>query len=570
MLAATTWRLRKAEQEVAEILSGVDRYVDMGVRLLVVRQAREGEEGASLLKAKPDLRFVVIREHRLGGVLDTELGEFVTPSESPVTWLCSEQTEDLILHRDDLPLRLCVEGAMGAGKSTLGVQWCLLRALEHSGTGAEIGVLAPTTSRLQEVIRTFRDLMPATWGEWRERDQTYTLVNGVVLRFLSTHEASREEGSRIQGYSFVACLSDEGQDSLGVDGDVEARGRDAPRGAYKRLVTTTVKDSPAYRSWRDRVSRTTHPISNVPLWGLYRLRGTDSPFVPVDYWIQLRATMAEREYLRKVEALDLPSESRVYSSWSREHNLWPIPLGATNVTARELGRHHDAYCSVLVGFDPGVAQDSSVILRAYEIAERDERGQLVYRIVWYVEAELITQGGTTETHARKLYELLRDRFGCYRPGRNGRVDPDSPVALIRADPYSRGKENDQAHPDISVYQTFRRLGMIIKPAAYKVGSTDPAQIPREGRIELVQSLLCSYSGERRLYVHCDDRRQPVAPRLVEAFESQERDGNGHPERGRDGRKRKETDYSDLTAALGYAVFGVESRRLADASQGVRR
>lgn len=527
VLAEHTWRLRRAKGEIAETLFAADRFVDFGVRLLVVKQDPNGRQ---LLKGKP--RLTILREHRRGGIYDTRKGRFIGASRAPVTWLVSEASEPLVLHGDDLPLRLCVEGAMGAGKSTTLVQWVGLRAIEHTATGGEIGVTAPTTPRLLEIKRALLDLFPAQWHTWKERDQTLTLANGVVIRLVSTHQASAAEGSPIQGFNWVASANDEIQDSLNVDGDIEARGRDAPNGRYKRLATATVKDAPSYRSWRDRLKLT-------DVWGFYRMSGLDSPFVVPDYWEQLRSTMTEREFQRKVLAQDLPSESRVYYAFEREQNMFPTPLptsGVRDVTRSLLNRYGGG--QLLIGHDPGRIYDVSVILQAFQVpGQRDP--------VWYVVGEVTTQQASTQTHVRQLRELLDKRFGL-------RAED----VLVKADPFTKNhRDDDQPHQ--TVYTVWKQHGFRIQPAAYKTASTDAAQVPRQARIDMVNTLLCSATNERRLMIACDDRRQPMAPQLVKAFESMELDAAGRPERDRKGAD----DMSHWPAALGYALWTFERPRL---------
>jgi hypothetical protein len=120
---------------------------------------------------------------------------------------------------------------------------------------------------------------------------------------------------------------------------------------------------------------------------------------------------------------------------------------------------------------------------------------------------------------------------------------------VRIDPYG----NTDARPHRGVNATFLSHHLDARPAAYAPGSDKPGTIRKEWRIEMVVNLLKAASGKRRLFVDCDDRRQPVAPRLVEAFENSARNGDGEAETDR----KDERDLSHWPAALGYALWSLE-------------
>lgn len=541
VLASLTWRARKAHEALTAALEAHDRYIDMGVVLRVVRQ--DMEHGTELLPGKPPL--VVVREHRRGGILDTSALAFVAPSLRPIVWYCAESAEELVLHPDSMPLRLCLTGAMGFGKTTSMVQWLGFRALELTGVGGEIGVTAPTIPRLGAVKRALFEMLPRSWWAWRERDHTMSLRNGITFRLLSTHQSSEAEGSPIQGYSWLAAASDEIQDSLAVDGDIEARGRDALRGRYKRFATCTVKESPEFRAWKDRLSKSR-------VWSFHSRRGLDSPFTDPSYWRDLAETMAPREYQRKVLAMDVGPERATYPTWDRRQNLRPVPrIGAEDVTSTVLAPY--GRFSVLVGHDPGALVDASVILKAYRLP--GER-----RYVWWVVDEVTTEKTTTEEHAIALVSRLRDRWGLYRRDYRGRPIEGDPGALVRADPYSENAT--ERKPDKSVYTVFANHGLDIRPATYSkaqssrttIGQVGPGVISKDAGIEMVVQLLCSASGTRRLFVATDEHGEIAAPKLVAALESSERDIAGRAEWERKGREDR---WSHWPCALRYALWDIE-------------
>jgi len=536
-----TWRRKRAIREIQSEVNAADRYVDMGVVLRVVEQDPDGDE---LLEGMPRLR--VLREHRRGGMVDTQADpvHFCGESENPVVWYCSVDQEALILHDEDAPLRQLVYGSMGAGKTATLARWLCFRALERTGIGAEIGATAPTGERTDMIAQALRDAMPASWYTWRDKDKTFTLANDVKFRLVSTHQASKAEGSRVQGYNWTDSASDEIQDSLAVDSDIEARGRRAPGGRYRRLCTATAKDDPAWRDWVARCSTT-------DIWGVSKMLGTRSPFIDPSYWVQLASTMPPRDYQRKVGAEDVGPERMTYTGWSRALSCIPVPLvGAEDVTARELaawGRN----IQVLVGHDPGRLFDVSLVLKAYKLPR-------IAKPIWWVVDEVTTEQATTEHHVNALVSRLRTKWRCNQVDWKNRAIEDGPVALVRADPYT-STGSDEEHPDQSVYTRFRNAGLRILAAAYVAGTdkVKVARVPKEGRIDLVNTLLLAESGERRLFVACDDRRQPAAPRLVASLEQSERDGDGKAEKQR----KDKHDLSHWPSALGYALWAVERPRL---------
>jgi hypothetical protein len=84
-----------------------------------------------------------------------------------------------------------------------------------------------------------------------------------------------------------------------------------------------------------------------------------------------------------------------------------------------------------------------------------------------------------------------------------------------------------------------------------------ATIPKEAGIQMVVGLFCNAHEERRLFVSCDDKRTPCAPKLVESLELSERDAKGEAETQR----KDEHDLSHPTAALRYALYELERERL---------
>lgn len=542
MLAAQTWRKRRLLSR-AEELTDESRFIDFGLRVYVVRQ--DHDHGRPMRVGEPPVAALAV--HEFGGIFDATTQAWTgEPSGNPVVWTLSERQFPVaahgmecrccgVSHGADLPLRVLCYGAMGAGKTRgVLVPWLGFRAIEHAGTHREVGATAPTRDRLEMVRQGLEIAMPPDWYTYHVADTLFRFACGVRVRLQATKQQSAEIGSPVQGWNWVDCGSDEIQDSLNADSDIEARGRAAPGGRYKRLNTATAKDSPAWRTWRESLSPN--------LWTVRHLEGPSNPFVWPNYWEDLKETMSDRDYRRKVLAQDVGPERMVYHTWDRAQNLRPRPLvGARDITQEVLRRFGHGY-TILVGHDPGKLCDVSVMLKAYKVPGIDAP-------VWWVVDELTTRETTTEQHAAQLLRRLREKWATNPVDYAGRPI-DGPQAHIRIDPY--GDSDNKT--DKSVYQVFRHLGLDARSAAYKQGQ-GKGRVPKEAGIEMVVRLLCNANGVRRLFVDCDERRRPVAPEVVASFEMSERNASGEAEAD----KKDVNDRSHWMAALRYALHPLERR-----------
>lgn len=433
-------------------------------------------------------------------------------------------------------------------------QWLVLQvlALLHAGEGGAIGATAPTHERLQTLVKAIGERIPidaprerrdGAWATYFSEERELRFASGHILQFRSTKKQSEATGSPIQGFTWKASGDDELQDTAanGADPDIEMRLRGA-RDSY-RMCTATAKDDPGWRTFRDRKQ-------SSPNWQIERLRFDETPFIWPEHWDRAMQEMSEREWQRRGLALDVGPERMVYTSWDRAKNLAVIPdIGAEDVTA-EILRPWGPNLGVLVGHDPGKLVDVSLVLKAYRM-----RGQAQH--VWFVVDELTTKDTTTEGHVVRLLDLLRDRWQCNEVDWRG--NPASGKrALVRADPYS-DSGNDSQRPDRSVYTIFRKAGLQILPAAMTASVTEvkAKSIPKDAGIDMVKALFKNAKGERRLFISCDKSRTPCAPRLVEAIELSERDGDGDAEVKRKGKP----DLSHWCAALRYALWALERPRL---------
>lgn len=540
MFSDLTWRKRKQERRLRDAEVAADRFIDIGVELRVVVQ---DEAGVELIPGVPKLR--VLRLHRFGGVVDTAARppRLVAGSQSPVVWFCSEEQEQVLLSP---ALKQIVYGSEGAGKTTVLAQWHYLQWLAHLGEKREGLQTAPTLKRLGLVKLEMEKLWPCDWLRYvvRRDFEGFELCDGTRIRMVSTHRQSEGAGSPIQGFNSSWAGRDEMQDQTEVHEDITNRGRSAKYGRYPELGTATAKHSSAWRTLRAMLVKSGK-------WIRQTLKIEHSPFIAAQFIEDARATMSDREFRRRMGAEDLLPERSVYPSWSREHNCIAIPsYGWEDVTAAELARF-GAYYTMLAGHDPGQLFDVTVMLKAF----RTPRMRPGMRPIWVVVDEVTTEGTTTEQHVAALLERIRKQWRLNLLDRFGRTSKEGPRLYTRADPYG----NNDSKPDRSCYTIFKNAGLDIVPAAFGADGVKPGRVPKEAGIELVNMLLCSAALERRLFVALDDKANPVAPKLVEALESSERDGDGRAETQRKNRQ----DVSHWPASLRYALWPIERVRRAD-------
>lgn len=553
MSSARTKRRNSLWRDARELTRGDDdRFIDIGIALRVVRQ--DLRRGVQAIPGAPPLVAVGRDPVRLGGRYDTSTGSFLGPAESHLVWYIGERQSEILLRRDPAKSRTLLYSAEGGGKTVLMAQWLVVQVLLLAQVGEPgfVGATAPTQKRLKSLRDAVMDIIPCdyakkrregAWATWYQDDQELRFATGHVLQFRATKKQSGATGSPIQGYTWKASGDDELQDTVenGADPDIEARLRGA-RISY-RMCTATAKDSPNWRTFRDSKLST-------PDWQIERLRFDETPFVWAEHWERMQRNVSAREWMRRGLAMDVGPERMVYHTWDRAKNLIPIPqIGAEDVTAeilRPWGPNH----TVLVGHDPGKLFDVSVLLKAYRI-----RGQ--QRHVWWVVGEVTTEQSTTEAHVAELLKVLRSpEFRCQE--KDWRGNATGATALVRVDPYSPNGD-DEKHPDRTVYTIFRAGGLRALPGAMtpSVNEVKVAKVPKEAGVQMVVGLLCDLHDKRHLFVNCDDRRQPVAPRLVEALELSERDEGGKAET----QKKNKKDLSHWGAALRYALWTLEKPRI---------
>ena len=525
MLTGNVSQARNAIRDFQEEVHDAARHIDVGVLLHVVRRDPLGKE---LIPGKPRVSLIG-KPLRFGGVIDTkaETPRRVGHSQAPQHWFCSEQQLPIILHGGPLAGHV-VEGGMGAGKTTCGVMWTYLRWLEHLGQFREGGITAPTNDRLDIVLREVFGMFPSHWYRYQSSKHLITMCDGTRIRGVSTYQQSDSQGSRVQGYNWSWLFADELQDQIAAFVDAMARLRSGREGGAPMVGTSTVKDDPAYRDLKGK-------LVESGVWSVSRMLGPDSPFVHADHWEKMKRLTTERDYRRLVLAEDVPSDSRLYSAFDRKENVRPIPLGARKITSLVLSRKTgNPLHALLFGNDPGAAKAGTVFLDAYDV-----RGD----VWWWVRGELFTLHASTEQHAVQTLNIIRKDFGL-----NLRADREQ--AHGRSMP--QGQAEDK--PDLDLYRIYKRVGLEVRAAQYRTDGKGTGIIKKESRIGMINTLFCNAKQQRRLFLECDDRGVCVAPGLLAALETMERDDLGRAEMDE---KRVEHDKSDLPAALGYALWNWE-------------
>lgn len=555
MISNLGHKIRRLERKIEESATDAKRFVDMGVLLRVV--VADDENGQELLPDKPGIKLRVVREHRFGGVIDTHANpvRIVAASTDPVVWYCSEDQETALLHNVKVivpgkPGQLVI-GSEGAGKSTLLAMWHFIHGvLRHLGQRREGGQTAPTEERSEAFIDAAQKLYRPTWFRWFAFKKVFRFVDGPKgrgsrIRVRTTKKQSQAAGSPIQSYNWSWAGRDESQDQVEVHEDIHARLRTAQGGlaGAPQLITATQKNDSNWRTLREVIAKCGYFVVHV-------MDGRNSPFIPKEHWIAMAGTISAREFARRVGVQDLGPEHRQYPEWETEGrpNLIAIPEDWADVTEqvfRIKNKTGNRY-ALLGGHDPGNMWDVSLLLKAYRPPEKQWRNSWV----WIVVDEITTEESTTEQHVAALLPKIQQRKCNLRDAR-GRPNTLYPSVHFRCDPYTA--TGSETRPSKDTLTVFRSNGIEIHPAAYKPGTTNPAQVPKNEGIQMVRSLLCNQLGERRLYVARDKQGKPVAPMLVKCLEESQLDERGRAETA----KKNKQDLSHWGAALRYALWWVE-------------
>lgn len=541
MLSDLIGRRRRAEREIRDYMTAADRYVDFGV---ILRTVVADEHGAMLLPGRPRLR--VLREHHRGGLVDTKLPRpaFVGPSKSPAIWYVSEDQEQILLHWDEpgAVLGQLAYGSEGAGKTQVMAMFHVLQMLECVGQRREGGQTAPTDDRLEHIRRAMRAIYPPNWYHHFKAADLVVFADGTRVQLLSTYRQSQASGSRVQGYNWSWCARDEAQDQVDVHEDIVARLREAEGGRPRELASATAKDDTAWRTLRDRLISSGEWVKRV-------LLGMRSPFVAAAHWERMRRTMDPREYKRRVLAQDVGVELAVYYCWDRARNLVPRPRPTydgrvVDVTAAILSQYRSyvrpaARFALLAGHDPGNIYNTTEVLRLVVIEDVP---------TWVVVGEYQTKQTTSRQHFRGFRQWVRETFHLEEE------DDDSGKVLVFCDPHGKGES-------LTDYKTVH---LAAKGEGIDVFSAAEGKIKRSARVAMINRLLVDAADVPRLVVATTAEGAPVAPVLVESFETLEKKPGDENAEGT--QRKDETDRTHAPAAGGYALWLFEQEGLTEYTQ----
>lgn len=545
MMTNQSYRDRQIDRANSEIVEGLDRFVDVGVTLHTVTD--KPIPGGKTIDVNGRTLWI-IRSKLKGGILDTKATPptIVDSSRDPVVWCCSEDQEVALLHKSSTTPAQLVYGSEGAGKTRLLAMWHYFRWLDHLGEYREGGQTAPTLGRLglvkAEMLKVFRP----DWARYAARDdfEGFEMCDGTRIRFRYAHQQSAAKGAPIQGYNWSWCGRDEMQDQVQAHEDIESRGRSAKDGIYPQLATATAKDDTAWRELRDVLLGSTE-------WVKRSLSIFRSPFVDPRFLQAKKQTVTPREFLRRYgdpitgEVSDLPPELAVYYGWLRNRNLVALPRIVTDVTPALLTGYQSyvrpgARFTMIAAHDPGNIYNTTVILRLLMFGDTP---------TWAVVGELQTEQTTAREHAIRLRDYLQRSFYIDLSPTRDNPNPSS-KCLVFCDPHGKGAAQTDYQ---SVYMAMQKEGLdVFSPAAMS------GRIKRSARVEMMNRLLggsADNAGTPRLVVCTDDQRRPLAPKIVEAFESlKKKPGDDDPE----GSQTKDAgDKTHAPAACSYGLWMFE-------------
>jgi hypothetical protein len=545
VLTNTAFRHRQAMRKVDQRVHASDRFVDIGVTLVVVAG---DPNGTALIEDMPPMRE--LGRHYLGGVIDTKAtpprkldrgspswsrGIATDSADGKRVWYASADQAAALLHNDPDQLGQLIYGSEGAGKTRLLAMWHYVRWSHAIGERREGGQTAPVADRLEMVLREMMSLFAPNWFTFVKSEDRFIMCDGTRIQLVSTYKQSASQGSPVQGYNWSWCGRDEAQDQVDVHGDIESRGRSAKNGHYWQLATATAKDDPHWRTLRDLLVKSGK-------WVRRDLSIFRSPFVTRRFIEDKRLMYTDREFRRRYgnpetgQVEDLAPELQLYFGWQRSKdgkpwNLRPIPITAKKVTSivlrKKTGNPRHA---LLAGHDPGSLKGATIYLDAYQVPGHADP-------VWWVRGERMHKRQTTEQSGLEILADARKR-GC-------NVRDEDEQIHVRAQPVGQAEDK----PSLDLYRIFKRVGLDVSAAQYRKDGTGTGVIKKDDRIELVNWLF----ETGRLNVECDDMGRPCAPNLVTALESMERDDKGRAE----WEKKNEDDLSDCPAALGYALWPFE-------------
>lgn len=451
-----------------------------------------------------------------GGLYDPFLAGYVpdaVPVPGQIVEVSCHPGQIEFLTYDKKKLRVLVLGGPGSGKSEALVRKHLMRRLDRpNSVGGLVGATAPRVKLLWDMLLAV--IEPLGWvARKQDADGFIDFVNGSRSVFKTGQAPSKKTGTSIQGQTWDDADIDESQNVPDrAQNDVDERGRTAGEDFTVGESATLVDELPAFivklKEYEDHPDRV-----------ILKIDPRQNEFIDDFHWQRLERKYTKRQWRRRILSdWKIPSDKKVYANFSYAENIRPRPKAGdqdyTEITD-EKARRFDRDCPFIVGHDFGVRTSASEILKAYL---HRPTGQTH----WWVVGEITTgEYLGTEGAARRLVKAYPvDDF------------------VVSADPHLNTKDADK-----SDYAIFRRYDIDVHRAS-------AGRIAARHRIGMLNALFGDDESPRRLFIDCDERRQSVAPRLVESLEISEYDEHGNPEAVR----KDASDPTHWPAALGYGLY----------------
>lgn len=489
---------------VKNLLRAHDRFVDLGVRVQVVRRI-DGE----VIPGE-------IRPTIYGGRYDRLMRRYVGAPENIQTITATPGQLGLLEFDEPGMLRLLALGAPGAGKTYGAVRKALIKALQRcNSTG---GLVGPTNDRRMILWTDFLNLVEPLGfvEEVQKTDKRIVLKNNTVIEVLAAKKPSAAQGNPLQGRSWDWAVADESQNIEDeAQTEIDTRGR---RAGTSYVVFETATNQTQVPGFKVRIER----YKNQPkTHKIMSFSGDTNSFVDPSYWERLKSTMTEREYKRLILCEDLPPELLQYPAFSYSHSIRQAPEMYSDMTPKLTKEMFGRPFRWVIGQDFGVLCNASIVFKAFREPDTGE-------CLWFAVDEITTHRSPASIHARKILER-------YHAGE----------VVVVADPHHNSKDTDK-----SDYAQFRHEGLTIFPAVSK------GKIDIKHRVNMMNALLEDAKGKRRLYLACDANGKEFCPNLARALSTIEIDELGRL----DQMKKDRNDLTHWPCAAGYGLWKWEKIR----------
>lgn len=307
----------------------------------------------------------------------------------------------------------CVTGIRW-GKTTLGAVWLLQEIYKHykAGQNKDYLILAPTVKILnQAALPTFKDLMPADWGEWKEQKMEFQLSWGKRIFVRSTDDPKAMEGLTAGALWY---------DEAGM-GKEEAWDNAVGRVSLDRgriIVTSTPYFQPWFkrsvfdhRGWHDATATGFEERNNdIAFW---TGKSTDNPLFPQEEYEAEKKRLPESIFKMKYDGEFTKLSGLVYAGFDRSTMIVPRSRsrpGGKGLQESTLGK--DATVVLFLAQKPAEQKlvDGALITKPSEFycyREFYKRGCLLHEVAKILEDETVDYTLGDPSAAQEMEELRR-------------------------------------------------------------------------------------------------------------------------------------------------------------------